>query len=121
MNQTQSSFSHLKPVELSPNPSAALQDTLAKFEGQTLKDCGEDLLVEISEILFNELAFFRLMQDLDNSSRGAKHKSKKPEERPSKTRQGVQVRLAWLRQKVKATPSLMFIRSSCEVECSSRG
>eukprot|EP00066_Takifugu_rubripes_P021917 XP_011611183.1 PREDICTED: pericentriolar material 1 protein isoform X4 [Takifugu rubripes] len=64
-----------------------LQDTLTKFEGQTLKDCGEDLLVEISEILFNELAFFRLMQDLDNSSHGAKHKGKKPEERPSKTRQ----------------------------------
>uniref|UniRef100_A0A3P8Z3N9 Pericentriolar material 1 protein C-terminal domain-containing protein n=1 Tax=Esox lucius TaxID=8010 RepID=A0A3P8Z3N9_ESOLU len=40
-----------------------------KFTGRTLKDCGEDLLVEISEILFNELAFFRLMQDLDNNSR----------------------------------------------------
>lgn len=59
-----------------------------------MKDCGEDLLVEISEILFNELAFFRLMQDLDNSSHGAKHKGKRPEERPSKTRQAVKVRLA---------------------------
>uniref|UniRef100_A0A674EF39 Pericentriolar material 1 n=1 Tax=Salmo trutta TaxID=8032 RepID=A0A674EF39_SALTR len=39
-----------------------------KFAGRTLKDCGEDLLVEISEILFNELAFFRLMQDLDSNS-----------------------------------------------------
>ncbi|XP_010889893.2 pericentriolar material 1 protein isoform X2 [Esox lucius] len=46
-----------------------LQDSLSKFTGRTLKDCGEDLLVEISEILFNELAFFRLMQDLDNNSR----------------------------------------------------
>ena len=27
-----------------------------------LKDCGEDLLVDVSEVLFNELAFFRLMQ-----------------------------------------------------------
>ncbi|XP_041081502.1 pericentriolar material 1 protein isoform X2 [Polyodon spathula] len=45
-----------------------LQDSLIKFAGRTLKECGEDLLVEISEILFNELAFFRLMQDLDNSS-----------------------------------------------------
>ncbi|MGH0140524.1 UNVERIFIED_CONTAM: hypothetical protein FKN15_076459 [Acipenser sinensis] len=45
-----------------------LQDSLTKFAGRTLKECGEDLLVEISEILFNELAFFRLMQDLDNSS-----------------------------------------------------
>lgn len=55
--------------------------------GRTLKDCGEDLLVEISEILFNELAFFRLMQDLDNSSNvalAAKHKSKKRAEQPSK-------------------------------------
>uniref|UniRef100_A0A8D2ZGA6 Pericentriolar material 1 n=1 Tax=Scophthalmus maximus TaxID=52904 RepID=A0A8D2ZGA6_SCOMX len=45
-----------------------LQDSLCKFVGRTLKECGEDLLVEISEILFNELAFFRLMQDLDNNS-----------------------------------------------------
>ncbi|KAL1023567.1 hypothetical protein UPYG_G00042480 [Umbra pygmaea] len=45
-----------------------LQDSLSKFAGRTLKDCGEDLLVEISEILFNELAFFRLMQDLDTTS-----------------------------------------------------
>ncbi|XP_061684946.1 pericentriolar material 1 protein isoform X2 [Syngnathoides biaculeatus] len=43
-----------------------LQDSLSIFVGQTLKDCGEDLLVEVSDILFNELAFFRLMQDLDN-------------------------------------------------------
>ncbi|KAJ8000864.1 hypothetical protein DPEC_G00184810 [Dallia pectoralis] len=46
-----------------------LQESLSKFTGRTLKDCGEDLLVEISEILFNELAFFRLMQDLDDNSR----------------------------------------------------
>ena len=32
-----------------------------------MRECGEDLLVDISEILFNELAFFRLMQDLDTS------------------------------------------------------
>ena len=47
------------------------QDSLGKFVGRTLQECGEDLLVEISEILFNELAFFRLMQDLDNSSSSA--------------------------------------------------
>ncbi|XP_069056431.1 pericentriolar material 1 protein isoform X3 [Pleurodeles waltl] len=45
-----------------------LQDSLAKFAGRKLKDCGEDLLVEISEVLFNELAFFRLMQDLDSNT-----------------------------------------------------
>ncbi|XP_076001355.1 pericentriolar material 1 protein isoform X3 [Genypterus blacodes] len=65
-----------------------LQDSLSKFVGRTLKDCGEDLLVEISEILFNELAFFKLMQDLDNNSSialGAKQKSKKKaEQQPSK-------------------------------------
>ncbi|XP_040892859.1 pericentriolar material 1 protein isoform X3 [Toxotes jaculatrix] len=66
-----------------------LQDSLSKFVGRTLKDCGEDLLVEISEILFNELAFFRLMQDLDNSSSialAAKHKNKKKAEQSSKAK-----------------------------------
>ncbi|XP_024914679.1 pericentriolar material 1 protein isoform X3 [Cynoglossus semilaevis] len=60
-----------------------LQDSLSKFIGRTLKDCGEDLLVEISEILFNELAFFRLMQDLDKSSNvasAAKKKNKRSEQ-----------------------------------------
>ncbi|XP_070831685.1 pericentriolar material 1 protein isoform X1 [Chaetodon trifascialis] len=69
-----------------------LQDSLSKFVGRTLKDCGEDLLVEISEILFNELAFFRLMQDLDNSSSialAAKHKNKKCAEQPSKAKHSV--------------------------------
>ena len=31
-----------------------------------MRDCGEEILVDISEILFNELAFFKLMQDLDD-------------------------------------------------------
>ncbi|XP_059198657.1 pericentriolar material 1 protein isoform X2 [Centropristis striata] len=64
-----------------------LQESLSKFVGRTLKDCGEDLLVEISEILFNELAFFRLMQDLDSSTSvalAAKHKNKKFAEQPSR-------------------------------------
>ncbi|XP_067353306.1 pericentriolar material 1 protein isoform X2 [Channa argus] len=68
-----------------------LQESLSKFVGRTLKDCGEDLLVEISEILFNELAFFRLMQDLDNSScnsLAAKHKNKKRPEH-SKAKQSL--------------------------------
>ncbi|XP_038308674.1 pericentriolar material 1 protein isoform X3 [Canis lupus familiaris] len=54
-----------------------LQDSLAKFAGRKLKDCGEDLLVEISEVLFNELAFFKLMQDLDNNSITVKQKCKR--------------------------------------------
>ncbi|XP_054459637.1 pericentriolar material 1 protein-like isoform X2 [Anoplopoma fimbria] len=69
-----------------------LQDSLSKFVGRTLKDCGEDLLVEISEILFNELAFFRLMQDLDNSSSialAAKNKNKKKTQQPSRAKPGL--------------------------------
>ncbi|XP_075842725.1 pericentriolar material 1 protein isoform X25 [Microtus pennsylvanicus] len=54
-----------------------LQDSLAKFAGRKLKDCGEDLLVEISEVLFNELAFFKLMQDLDNNSIAVKQRCKR--------------------------------------------
>ncbi|XP_067386701.1 pericentriolar material 1 protein isoform X3 [Emydura macquarii macquarii] len=53
-----------------------LQDSLAKFAGRKLKDCGEDLLVEISEVLFNELAFFKLMKDLDNNSITVKQRCK---------------------------------------------
>lgn len=81
----------------SPRPSCSPQESLSKFVGRTLKDCGEDLLVEISEILFNELAFFRLMQDLDSSSSGlasaAKHKSKKTNELTDKENQSPKVRL----------------------------
>ncbi|KAL4640552.1 pericentriolar material 1 protein isoform X1 [Arapaima gigas] len=54
-----------------------LQDSLSRFAGRTLKECGEDLLVEISEILFNELAFFRLMQDLDAGGAGRQRSRKK--------------------------------------------
>ncbi|XP_051559896.1 pericentriolar material 1 protein-like isoform X5 [Myxocyprinus asiaticus] len=54
-----------------------LEDSLSKFVGRTLQDCGEDLLVEISEILFNELAFFRLMQDLDQNTSKNKHRTKR--------------------------------------------
>ncbi|XP_036406899.1 pericentriolar material 1 protein-like isoform X2 [Megalops cyprinoides] len=54
-----------------------LQESLTKFAGRTLKECGEDLLVAISETLFNELAFFRLMQDFDNGSAALKKRGKK--------------------------------------------
>jgi len=33
-----------------------------------MSECGENLLVDVSEILFNELAFFRLMQNLDTTN-----------------------------------------------------
>ena len=44
---------------------SVLKDSLSRFESRSLKECGEDILIDVSEILFNELAFFRLMQDLD--------------------------------------------------------
>lgn len=53
------------------------QDSLTKFVGRPLQDCGEDLLVEISEILFNELAFFKLMQDLDQNTSKNKDRTKR--------------------------------------------
>lgn len=69
-----------------------IQDSLSKFVGCTLKDCGEDLLVEISEILFNELAFFKLMQDLDNSNNSKKAtKHKRKAEGPSKPKHAAEV------------------------------
>lgn len=43
---------------------SSLQDTLSKFEGRRMRECGEDLLVDMSEVLFNELAFFKLMQGI---------------------------------------------------------
>ncbi|KAJ8416513.1 hypothetical protein AAFF_G00358010 [Aldrovandia affinis] len=51
-----------------------LQESLTKFSGRTLNECGEDLLVAISETLFNELAFFRLMQDFDSGSAAPRKK-----------------------------------------------
>ena len=39
-----------------------------------MSECGEDLLVDLSEILFNELAFFRLMQNLDSTNTKVKER-----------------------------------------------
>lgn len=46
--------------------SSILQDSLGKFEGRRVRECGEDLLLDMSEVLFNELAFLRIMKDLDD-------------------------------------------------------
>ena len=51
-----------------------LQDSLSTFEGRKIRECAQDLIGDISEILFNELAFFHLMKDLNQ----AKHKGRKP-------------------------------------------
>lgn len=42
-----------------------LRGSLMKFNSRKLKECGEDILIDVSEILFNELSFFKLMQDLN--------------------------------------------------------
>ena len=44
-----------------------LRGSLMKFNARKLKECGEDILIDVSEILFNELSFFKLMQDLNRS------------------------------------------------------
>ncbi|PAA64601.1 hypothetical protein BOX15_Mlig001182g2, partial [Macrostomum lignano] len=48
--------------------SSLLADSLARFRGHRLADCTEDMLVDLSELLFNELAFFRLVNNLDISN-----------------------------------------------------
>ena len=48
--------------------TTVLTEALSKFANLTLRECGEDLLVEISEVLFNELAFFRMMRSFDGGT-----------------------------------------------------
>ncbi|XP_064404247.1 pericentriolar material 1 protein-like isoform X4 [Halichondria panicea] len=43
---------------------STVTETLEKYRDKNFKDCGEDMLVDLSEVLFNELSFFNLMQDL---------------------------------------------------------
>lgn len=55
--------------------------------------------MEISEILFNELAFFKLMQDLDNNSStamAAKHKNKRKADQPNNTKHRSEVGVVFL-------------------------
>ncbi|PVD34338.1 hypothetical protein C0Q70_05609 [Pomacea canaliculata] len=56
--------------------SSILQDSLAKYEGRRVRECGEDLLLDMSEVLFNELAFLRIMKDLDDPRAVEKIKGK---------------------------------------------
>ncbi|XP_055958711.1 pericentriolar material 1 protein isoform X2 [Patella vulgata] len=42
-----------------------LHDSLARFEGRKVRECGDDLLDDMSDALYDELAFFRMMQDLN--------------------------------------------------------
>ncbi|PAA86242.1 hypothetical protein BOX15_Mlig024336g1, partial [Macrostomum lignano] len=49
--------------------TSLVTDALAKYQGRRLTDCLEDLLVDLSETLFNELAFHRLIASLDEANR----------------------------------------------------
>ena len=44
--------------------SWSLCNAVSTVVSLSFKDCGEDMLVDLSEVLFNELSFFNLMQDL---------------------------------------------------------
>ena len=43
-----------------------LDDTLSQFSDGTFKSNHNAIVAECSEILYNELAFFKLMNDIDN-------------------------------------------------------
>ncbi|KAK6298186.1 hypothetical protein J4Q44_G00312410 [Coregonus suidteri] len=45
-----------------------LQSSMAQYAGRPLRESGGDLLGDLSEIIFNELAFFHLMQDMNSSA-----------------------------------------------------
>ena len=42
-----------------------LDDTLAQYVGSKLEEEREQLIFDLSEILYNELAFFKLMHDIE--------------------------------------------------------
>ncbi|CAB1325110.1 unnamed protein product, partial [Coregonus sp. 'balchen'] len=42
--------------------------SMAQYAGRPLRESGGDLLGDLSEIIFNELAFFHLMQDMNSSA-----------------------------------------------------
>ncbi|KAL8569320.1 hypothetical protein ACOMHN_024268 [Nucella lapillus] len=56
--------------------ASILQNNLAKFEGRKVREVGEDVLMDMSEVLFNELAFLRIMRDLDDPAAFEKMRSK---------------------------------------------
>jgi hypothetical protein len=51
-----------------------LQDALRRYEDKRLVECIEDVLIEISDILYNELTFYTIM----NESRGSGQQKKEP-------------------------------------------
>ncbi|XP_076446756.1 uncharacterized protein LOC143284040 isoform X2 [Babylonia areolata] len=55
--------------------ASILQNALAKFEGRKVREVGEDVLLDMSEVLFNELAFLRIMRDLDDPAAFEKMRS----------------------------------------------
>ncbi|RDD39376.1 Pericentriolar material 1 protein [Trichoplax sp. H2] len=51
--------------------NSTLIDSLGKYIGRSMKIVAQEILVDISEILFNELAFFELMQDVDSHEKSS--------------------------------------------------
>lgn len=47
----------VKQIELS------LGSALGKYSNRRLGDIGEDMLVDVSEVLFNELAYYQLIKE----------------------------------------------------------
>ncbi|VDM94375.1 unnamed protein product, partial [Onchocerca ochengi] len=47
--------------------STIIDDTLSQYMGSKVGEVREELIFDTSEILYNELAFFQLMYNIDNS------------------------------------------------------
>lgn len=46
-----------------------LRDSLTKYNSKAVQDCYEELIIDISELLFNELAFTRLLHGLNEKNK----------------------------------------------------
>lgn len=46
-----------------------LKDSLEKYNNKSVQECKEELLLDVSELLFNELAFARLLHGIDESKK----------------------------------------------------
>ena len=84
-----------------------------KIHVYRMRECSEDLLVELSEILFNELAFFRLMQDLDGPKKRTKQQLR--EWRQVKNTQCSYIWLIWLWQIMPIESQILVCPCVCRL------
>lgn len=54
-----------------------LSKSMLKFVAQRVGSCGEELVLNMSEVLFNELAFYFMMQDMDKGEHSSDSANKK--------------------------------------------